>query len=520
MATELFDTVGSDSWEVLPGVFELTALRAGGGGGGGGAGTGVAGAGGGGGGVGYRVSVAVVPGQSVSYTVGAGGAAGAGSGGGNGGNSTIDINSTTATGNGGLGGVNDDVDGNGYGPGGWYTGDAGSQTGGNGGVANGSDVGGGGGCGGGTDQGGGGDAGASGGAGGAGSSPGGNGGASGSPGVDGSAYGGGGGGGDAGFDGGAGASGFVQWTYLVRTAPYDVYLDTPTIAENEPIDTQVGNFIASDDDAGDTATFTLADGILDNDSFYIDGISLFTAEVFDYEARNSYTIRVTATDSYGLEADEDIVVTVTNVNEAPTAIQLSSTSVRTGSASGTTVGALTTTDADAGDSHTYSLAAAVDNASFTLTGANLKTAFLADYSSRSLFTVQVTTHDAGGLTFDQNFTISITTTDNTDEEQQVMSLTISTPLSEGVDSSLSASQALTVPTGARRLTVQALGQNVRCKLSGAVTSSTGFQIAVGQVREFVVHPSYPNAAAVIAFEAIRFIEETSGATLIYSFFAV
>lgn len=509
MATETITTPGAGTYTVPAGVFELASITAyGAGGGGAGAVEDAAGgSGGGGGGSAIKATVAVTPGQQISYTVGAGGAAGGVGEVGSAGGTTTFGASASATGGAG-GGISGD-------PGGA----AGEGTVGDT-LASGS-AGGTGSTSGTFSGGGGGNAATGGGTGGAAGADGGEPGQAG--GVAGVAPGGGGGGGSHNIianpeGGGVGAAGSIIIEYTVRVAPSDIALDDSSIPEDASIGDTVGNLSVTDADAGDTATYSLVSDA--GGRFSIDTASLKVAAALNYEAATSHTVTVRATDSYGLYREEDFVITVTDVNEAPTSISLSATSVATGSASGTTVGALTTTDADAGDSHTYSLAAAVDNASFTLTGANLKTAFLADYSARPLFTVQVTAHDAGGLTLDQNFTISITSTDNADEEQQIMSLTISTPLSEGIDTSLSASQALTVPTGARRLTVQALGQNVRCKLSGAVTASTGFQIAVGQVREFIVHPSYPNAAAVIAFEAIRFIEETSGATLVYSFFAV
>jgi hypothetical protein len=304
------------------------------------------------------------------------------------------------------------------------------------------------------------------------------------------------------------------------SAPTDISLDNATIAENAGGSASVGTLSATDADAGDTVTFTLPSGIRDNDLFEIDDDSLQAIASFDYEARSLYTVTVRATDSYGLYREEDFVITVTNVNEAPTDIALSNTTVADGSASGTTVGTLSSTDPDAGDSVTFSLAAAtLDNDDFTIDGDSLKIGFTADAGTRSGYTIQVTAHDSGGLTFDENFTISITATDSLDEEQRVMELLLPSRISGGTDTTLSASQGLTVPTGARRLRVQALAQNVRYLETGDPTASTGYQISTGQTLDFVVPAYFGSAAAVSTLEAMRFIEETSGAKLAYSFFA-
>ena len=61
---------------------------------------------------------------------------------------------------------------------------------------------------------------------------------------------------------------------------------------------------------------------------------------------------------------------------APTNISLSSTSVDENESSGTVVGALSSTDVDGGDSHTYTLVSgsgSTHNSSFSISGSNLVT---------------------------------------------------------------------------------------------------------------------------------------------------
>ena len=66
-----------------------------------------------------------------------------------------------------------------------------------------------------------------------------------------------------------------------------------------------------------------------------------------------------------------LTITVNDVNEAPTDIDLSATAVDENLTSGTVVGGLTTTDVDSGDTFTYTLVDGVgsdDNASFSISG--------------------------------------------------------------------------------------------------------------------------------------------------------
>lgn len=523
MATETLSTPGTATYTVPAGVFELQidCIGAGGGGAGGSGVSSNEGSGGGGGGFARKNALAVTPGQEIEYTVGAGGTGGLqDSLGGDGGATSFGAACVAGGGGGGLNNGNGGTVGSGA------TGDD-LQNGGLGGAGgSGPDSDGGGGGGGGQASAGlGGSNGGLGGAGtaGTGSGNGGDGGAPGdSVGVAASGVGGGGGGGTGTEAGGDGFRGEIILTYTVRTAPTDISIDGTEIPENSAIGSVIGDLDATDDDAGDTFTFTLPAGIKDNDSFAIDGVSLETGIELDYETRSLYTVTVRATDSYGLYREEDFVITVTEVNEAPTDIALDNLTAPTGSASGTAVGTLSATDPDAGDSVTFSLAAAtLDNDDFTIDGTSLKIGFTADVEARSLYTVTVTGHDEGGLTLDENFTITITPADSDaiDEEQQVMSLEITAPISEGTITSLSASIGLTVPATAKRLIVQALEENVRCQLSGTATTTTGLQISAGQTREFVLTQNQRPAPTVLVFSTMRFIEETSGAELYYAFFA-
>ena len=63
--------------------------------------------------------------------------------------------------------------------------------------------------------------------------------------------------------------------------------------------------------------------------------TLKTAAIFDYETKTSYSIRVRTTDQDGLYYEEAFTITVSNVNEAPTDITLSGSSVAENQAIGT-----------------------------------------------------------------------------------------------------------------------------------------------------------------------------------------
>ncbi|HEV2772208.1 MAG TPA: cadherin repeat domain-containing protein, partial [Thermoleophilaceae bacterium] len=142
-----------------------------------------------------------------------------------------------------------------------------------------------------------------------------------------------------------------------NAAPTDISLSNSSVAENEPAGT-VGTLSTSDPDAGDTHTYTLVSGTgdTDNASFEIAGDKLETKASLDHETRPSLSIRVRTSDGKGGTFEKALTITVTNVNEAPTDISLSPSSVDENRPAGTEVGTLSTADPDAGDTHTYRLA--------------------------------------------------------------------------------------------------------------------------------------------------------------------
>jgi type VI protein secretion system component Hcp len=202
---------------------------------------------------------------------------------------------------------------------------------------------------------------------------------------------------------------------LSDSPPTDVTLSNATVAENRPAGTAVGTFGTTDPDAGDIHTYALVAGAGDtgNGAFALDAVGhLATAASFDFEARSGYSIRVRSTDAAGLAVEKVFTVGVTNVNEAPTAIALSASRVAENMPVGTTVGAFSTADPDAGDAHTYALVAGAggaDNGSFTIgAGGTLKAAAGFDFEARSSYSVRVRGTDAGGLSAEKVFAITIT----------------------------------------------------------------------------------------------------------------
>ena len=195
--------------------------------------------------------------------------------------------------------------------------------------------------------------------------------------------------------------------------PTSLLLDTSTIAENQIIGTVIGNLTTTDPNTGDTFTYSLVtgDGATDNSLFTISNNQLTTNAVFDFETKNSYSIRVKTTDQDGLSFEKQLTIGVSNVNETPTNLTLSNNTVAENQIIGTVVGNLTTTDPDTENTFTYSLVTgdiATDNSLFTITNNQLTTNAVFDFETKNSYIIRVQTTDQDGLSFEQQLTIEIT----------------------------------------------------------------------------------------------------------------
>ncbi|WP_235111743.1 putative Ig domain-containing protein [Acaryochloris sp. 'Moss Beach'] len=196
----------------------------------------------------------------------------------------------------------------------------------------------------------------------------------------------------------------------VNEAPQDITLTPDRVAENEPVNTLVGQFDTLDPEATDTHTYELVSGTgdTDNNAFTIVGDQLFINDSANFETQPAFSILVRSTDTSGLSLDKVMTISTTNVNEAPTQITLSADLVAENSSDGTVIGTLSTADPDAGDSHTYSL---LENAGgrFQIVGNQLQVAdgSLLNFELATEYTIEILSADAGGLSRTQQMVIRL-----------------------------------------------------------------------------------------------------------------
>jgi Ca2+-binding RTX toxin-like protein len=188
---------------------------------------------------------------------------------------------------------------------------------------------------------------------------------------------------------------------------------TASYAVNENV-ALAATIAASDEDETSTVVFSI-DGGADAGLFAINqntgALSFLNAPNFEAGGDNVYQVTVKASDG-ALHDSQSVTITINDVNEAPTAIALSSALVDELSAIGTVVGTLSATDADAADQDagdfTYKL---VDDADgrFIIVGDELRVNGDIDFETidSGVLTIQMQVTDSAGNIFGQSLDIAI-----------------------------------------------------------------------------------------------------------------
>ena len=215
------------------------------------------------------------------------------------------------------------------------------------------------------------------------------------------------------------ASGSAFKTYIgffpnrFNQAPTDISINASALNERESQGTFIGTFSTSDPELNDRHTYTMQPGLEDNDLFLLRGDSLFSNAVFDYEVQDSlYTINITSDDNDGGTFTRTLIIRLIDVNDPPSGIELSDSSVYENLDSASLVGILTTVDQDLpNDSFTYSLVTGdgdTDNGLFVINGDSILTASSAfNFEIQDTYSIRVRTGDSLDAGFERPLTVSI-----------------------------------------------------------------------------------------------------------------
>ncbi len=221
----------------------------------------------------------------------------------------------------------------------------------------------------------------------------------------------------------------IPGLFALNQAPTDISLSATTINENSDVNSIIGSLTSTDSDAGNTFTYTLVNGSgdTDNASFNIFGSNLRLTASLDFETKNTYNVRIRTTDQSGAIFEKTFIISVNDINEAPTNISLSTTTINENSAVNSTIGSLISADSDAGNTFTYTLVSGsgdTDNASFSIAGSNLRLNTSLDFETKNIYSVRIRITDQGSLSFEKSLTINVSDVNETPTDISLSATTI------------------------------------------------------------------------------------------------
>lgn len=134
-----------------------------------------------------------------------------------------------------------------------------------------------------------------------------------------------------------------------NAAPTDLIPGNLSVNENLGVGANVGTFTRTDPDSGesggDAPTFSLVSNPGNLFAISASGV-LTTSTTFNHEAGSSYSITVRVTDSGGLSYDENFIIAISDVNEAPGLNSSYSFAWAENTALGTVLGTISASDPD------------------------------------------------------------------------------------------------------------------------------------------------------------------------------
>lgn len=245
--------------------------------------------------------------------------------------------------------------------------------------------------------------------------------------------------------------------------PTDISLSNSNVNENAAGAT-IGTLSTADVDPGDTHTYTI-----DDTRFEVVGgqLRLKAGQSLNFESEPTVPLTISTTDSGMASSNKAFVISVNDLNDSPTDISVNNLAVDENLPGGT-IGTVTTTDPDSGDSYTYT----VDDTRFEIVGGQLRlrAGQSLDFETEPTVPITITTTDSGTAAFNKAFVVSA----NDINEAPIVSLSqTSDSLAENTDTSSA------IVLASISVTDDALGSN-SLTLSG--TDATSFEIVGGNLR--------------------------------------
>lgn len=193
--------------------------------------------------------------------------------------------------------------------------------------------------------------------------------------------------------------------------PTNLQLSTWLIPENGLPNNSFSTISAEDLDLDNTLSYTLVlgEGDGDNALFKTVGNQLQYSKLVNTSVKDTFMIRLSASDNFGCAVEKAFALVVDKVNDAPTGLEITDSTFFE-NVSGPTVGQFIPIDPDVIDRFSYALVAGdgdEDNGQFTIIDSLLLFKSTANFEAKNNYSIRVQLTDIGGLTFERVFTLYV-----------------------------------------------------------------------------------------------------------------
>ncbi len=217
-------------------------------------------------------------------------------------------------------------------------------------------------------------------------------------------------------DDGSGGTSEDDFTITVNEPNYpptDITLSSSNVEEHKPAGEIVGTFSTTDESSSDTHTYSPVngDGDTDNASFAISNADILTAEEFNYETKNSYSIRVETNDGNGGTFQKSFTIAINDGNDPPIGISPNTLSVNENASDDTSIDVIIAEDLNTADTHNFTITSQEHTGAFSIGSTSgeitVADASQLDYETDSSHNITIEATDSGGLTYSETISIDI-----------------------------------------------------------------------------------------------------------------
>ncbi len=198
-------------------------------------------------------------------------------------------------------------------------------------------------------------------------------------------------------------------------SPTNIAVSNYTIAENSTLATTIATLTASDQDGTTVFNYSLTSTQTENTQFAIAGNLLQVNANYDYETDSVKVIEINGDDNGGCSYVKTFTIHITNVNDAPTLLNLTQAIISDKQQANSFMGEFYTTDQDVADTFTYSLVAgtgSTDNTSFYISNDTLYNVNQILYNTQQVYYIRARSTDFGGLFVENTFTLNVINTND------------------------------------------------------------------------------------------------------------